>query len=53
MAVTVEECERMIAAAREADRKLMIAYRLHYEPFNRKVMELCAQKAFGAPVLPG
>jgi predicted dehydrogenase len=53
MAVTVEEYERMIAAAREADRKLMIAYRLHYEPFNRKVMELCAQKAFGAPVLPG
>ena len=37
----------MIAAAQEADRKLMIAYRLHYEPFNRKVMELCAQKAFG------
>ena len=25
----------------------MIAYRLHYEPFNRKVMELCAHKAFG------
>src|SRR3954453_15148395 len=47
MAVTVAECERMIAAAREADRKLMIAYRLHYEPFNRKVMELCAEKAFG------
>ena len=47
MAVTVAECERMIAAAREVDRKLMIAYRLHYEPFNRKVMELCAQKAFG------
>ena len=47
MAVTVEECERMIAAAQEAGRKLMIAYRLHYEPFNRKAMELCAQKAFG------
>src|SRR4051794_39549087 len=48
MAVTVEDCERMVAAAREADRKLMIAYRLHYEPVNRKVIELCAKKAFGA-----
>jgi predicted dehydrogenase len=47
MAVTVAECERMIATAREAGRKLMIGYRLHYEPFNRKVMELCEQKALG------
>jgi predicted dehydrogenase len=47
MAVTAQECERMIAAADQAKRKLMIAYRLHYEPFNRKVMELCKQKAHG------
>src|SRR5215212_1027622 len=47
MAVTVAECEQMIAAAQQADRKLMIAYRLHYEPLNRKVMELCAEKALG------
>lgn len=47
MAVTVAESERMLAAAREARRKLMIAYRLHYEPFNRKVMELSRQKAYG------
>ena len=47
MASTVEECERMIAAADAAKKKLMIAYRLHYEPFNLKVMELCEQKAFG------
>ena len=47
MAVTVAECERMIAAAEEAQRKLMIAYRLHYEPFNRKVMELCRDDAVG------
>ena len=47
MAVTSEESEKMIAAAREARRKLMIAYRLHYEPFNRKVMELSRQKAYG------
>lgn len=47
MAVTVPECERMIAASKEANKKLMIAYRLHYEPFNKKVMELCRQKAIG------
>jgi predicted dehydrogenase len=47
MAVTVAESERMIAVAREARRKLMIAYRLHYEPYNQKVMELSRQKAYG------
>jgi len=39
MANTPAECEAMIAAAREADRKLMIAYRLRYEPFNRALIE--------------
>ncbi|WP_406855688.1 Gfo/Idh/MocA family oxidoreductase [Alsobacter sp. KACC 23698] len=48
MAPTVEECERMIAVARETGRKLMIAYRLHYEPLNQKVMELCGRKELGA-----
>jgi predicted dehydrogenase len=48
MAASVDEGERMIAAAKEAQRRLMIAYRLHFEPFNRKVMELCTQKEFGA-----
>ena len=47
MATTSTECARMIAAAKAADRKLMIAYRLHYEPYNTKVMELCRQQAVG------
>jgi predicted dehydrogenase len=34
MAPTVAECEQMIAACQKADRKLMIAYRAQYEPFN-------------------
>jgi glucose-fructose oxidoreductase len=34
MALTSEECEAMIRAGREADRKLMIAYRAQYEPHN-------------------
>ena len=41
MAASVAECERMVAAAKAAKRKLMIAYRLRYEPFNTKAIELC------------
>jgi predicted dehydrogenase len=47
MATSIEEAEQMIAAAKEAKRQLMIAYRLHYEPFNMKAMELCKSGAFG------
>jgi predicted dehydrogenase len=48
MATTSAECRNMIAAAREANRKLMIAYRLHYEPFNMAVIKMCANKEIGA-----
>jgi predicted dehydrogenase len=47
MAPTSSECRAMITASREAKRKLMIAYGLHYEPFNRTMMKLCADKAVG------
>jgi predicted dehydrogenase len=47
MATSVDECNQMIAAARESQKKLMIAYRLHYEPFNRRVMQLCREKKYG------
>lgn len=47
MAVSVEECERMIGAAKGAKRTLGVAYRLHSEPLNRRVMEMCAKKEFG------
>ncbi|VTT97747.1 glucose-fructose oxidoreductase : Glucose-fructose oxidoreductase OS=Chondromyces apiculatus DSM 436 GN=CAP_4221 PE=4 SV=1: GFO_IDH_MocA: GFO_IDH_MocA_C [Gemmataceae bacterium] len=48
MAPTSDECRKMIAAGRAAKKKLMVAYRLHYEPFNRTAMKLCADKALGA-----
>ena len=47
MAANVGECEQMIAAAEQAKRKLMIAYRLRFEPFNRKAIELCASDEVG------
>ncbi|WP_260598164.1 Gfo/Idh/MocA family protein [Sphingomonas endolithica] len=40
MAVSVAECETMIAACRAANRKLMIGYRCHFEPFNLEAMRL-------------
>jgi predicted dehydrogenase len=48
MAANVSECERMIAAAKSAGRKLMIAYRLRYEPFNETVIQLCRDERLGA-----
>ncbi len=47
MALSSAECESMIAASRRADRKLMIAYRSHFEPHNLEAMELMAQGAVG------
>lgn len=47
MATSVAECEQMLAVAKETGKKLMIAYRLHYEPFNMKAMEICKSGALG------
>jgi predicted dehydrogenase len=47
MAVSVNECQRMIDAAKAADRKLMIGYRLRYEPHNQKMIEISRAKKFG------
>jgi glucose-fructose oxidoreductase len=51
MAVTVEECERMIAAARTHGVRLMIAYRLHFEHVNLKAIELLEKGTIGEPKL--
>lgn len=47
MAVNIVEAVQMQKAAKEANRKLMIGYRLHYEPMNRRVVELCASGQYG------
>lgn len=48
MAVSVKECEAMIAACKAAKRQLSIGYRLHFEPHTQEVMRLGQQKVFGA-----
>jgi predicted dehydrogenase len=47
MATSVAECEQMITASRSANKKLMIAYRLRYEPFNQTAIELCRKGKLG------
>ncbi|RYD65281.1 MAG: Gfo/Idh/MocA family oxidoreductase [Verrucomicrobiaceae bacterium] len=47
MSVTVQEAIDMEKAAKAAGKKLGIAYRLHYEPMNRQVMDWCRSKRFG------
>ncbi len=47
MSTTVREAEAMIAACKAANVKLMIAYRLHYEPLNLKAMKLIKDGALG------
>ena len=63
MANAVADCEQMIAACREANRKLMVGYRLQYEPNTLKTIELLRQGyagkvleldcAFGFNIAPG
>jgi predicted dehydrogenase len=47
MAISVKECEEMIAACKKANVKLSIGYRLHFEPFNKEAMRVGQQKVFG------
>ena len=49
MAVTTDECDRMIAACAEHRVKLMIAYRLHFEEINLKVIDLVRKGRIGEP----
>lgn len=47
MAISSEECEAMIAAAKEAGVLLGVNYRLHWEPHHVKAIELIAKGSAG------
>jgi predicted dehydrogenase len=47
MAITVEDCDKMIAAAKKAKKNLSIGYRLHFEPYNLEMVRLGTQKIYG------
>jgi predicted dehydrogenase len=47
MATTAEEAQRMVDACNANGVKLAIGYRLHFEPFNKRVMELGQHEIFG------
>ena len=47
MAVSAKDCQEMIDACKQANRKLSIGYRLHFEPFNIEMMRLGQKKVYG------
>jgi predicted dehydrogenase len=47
MAPSAKACQNMIDACKKAGKKLMIAYRIQYEPHNRLVMQWARNKHFG------
>jgi predicted dehydrogenase len=47
MATSPADCQAMIDAARKANRKLMVAYRCRYEPFNQEMIRMARSKEFG------
>jgi predicted dehydrogenase len=49
MAVTGEECEKMIDACESNGVKLMVAYRLHFEEINLNAIDIVRRRRIGEP----
>ncbi len=47
MALSVTECDSMIAAAKKANKFLSVGYRLHYDPYNLEMVRLAKEKVYG------
>ncbi|MGA3284923.1 MAG: Gfo/Idh/MocA family oxidoreductase [Verrucomicrobiota bacterium] len=47
MEVSVEKCQQIIDACKQAGRQLAIGYRLHFEPNNLECVRLAREKVFG------
>ena len=49
LATTDEECLHIVRACRDANVKVMTAYRLHFEPLTLEVLELVREGRIGVP----
>ncbi|TYT26945.1 Gfo/Idh/MocA family oxidoreductase [Luteimonas viscosa] len=49
--VSVERCQRMIDACRDAGRQLGTAYRCQYDPHHLECIRLVRERVFGAPIV--
>jgi len=49
MANSTDECRQMIDASKATGKKLMIAYRVRFDLYNQKAIELCQKSRFGRP----
>jgi predicted dehydrogenase len=47
MASAPADCQQMIDAARKANRRLMVAYRCRYEPYNREAIRIARSGELG------
>jgi predicted dehydrogenase len=47
MAISAAECQAMIDAASKGNRKLMVAYRCRYEPFNQEMIRMARSQELG------
>jgi predicted dehydrogenase len=48
MALSVAECQEMIAACKQAKRMLSIGYRLHFDPYHQQLMQFRQKQAMGS-----
>ena len=47
MALSVADCDKMIAACKKAGKFLSIGYRLHYDPYHHEMIRLAKEKVYG------
>jgi predicted dehydrogenase len=47
MAITVEDCDKMINACKKAGKMLSIGYRLHFDPYHLDMVKMGTQKMYG------
>ena len=51
MANSVAECQQMIDAGKDANKKLMIAYRVRHEPHHIRAIKMSRENELGKPVI--